>query len=147
MMHPKKKWGWKTYNKPKDNKQKLVATLDRWFSKYIRLRDADKNGVCRCITCRTPHYWKDMHAGHFVLRDRKPTRWDERNVHAQCPHCNSFRSGEQDEHGRAIDRLYGAGTAAYLQAIGRARGAKIDSLWLELKIEEYKRKVKKLLTL
>jgi hypothetical protein len=39
-----------------------------------------------------------------------PTRFDERNVHAQCPRCNQYGSGEQYLHSLAIDRKYPAGT-------------------------------------
>jgi len=39
-----------------------------------------------------------------------PTRFDERNVHAQCPKCNQYGSGEQYLHSLAIDRKYPEGT-------------------------------------
>lgn len=147
MIQPKKKWGWKTDNqKPRDDRKKLITILDRWFSKFIRLRDADRNGICRCITCGTPHHWKDIDCGHFVSREKSVTRYDERNCHAQCKVCNRFKSGNQFEHGKAIDRIHGLGTAELLNTLGKVRGAKIDSNWLEFKIAEYKNKVKKLLT-
>ncbi len=39
------------------------------------------------------------------------TRWDEQNVNAQGRGDNRFLSGKQYEHGHAIDRKHGAGTA------------------------------------
>jgi hypothetical protein len=39
------------------------------------------------------------------------TRWEEENSDAQCQHCNRFKSGKQYEHGLAIDKKHGAGTA------------------------------------
>lgn len=33
------------------SRSQLVKELDAIFSRYIRLRDADKNGICTCITC------------------------------------------------------------------------------------------------
>lgn len=33
--------------------------LDRIFSEYIRLRDADNNGYIRCISCGKIVFWKD----------------------------------------------------------------------------------------
>jgi hypothetical protein len=39
-----------------------------------------------------------------------PTRFDERNVHAQCPRCNQYGSGEQYLHSLAIDRKYPEGS-------------------------------------
>ena len=84
---------------------------DRYFSEYIRLRDADSSGNVRCITCEKITHWQDADAGHFISRDKKATRYDERNVNAQCKTCNRFQSGRQYEHGKAIDLKYGAGTA------------------------------------
>lgn len=144
-MFPKKKW-LQPRKKNKSEKQRLYGILDRWFSKFIRLRDADEHGVCRCITCGTFHFWnKDIHAGHYVQRNRVATRWDEKNVNAQCCQCNTFNEGRQDEHGKAIDRKYGKGTAEYLMIIGMARGSKVSEEWLKIKIKEYKEKVKKLI--
>jgi len=143
----KRKWGWKTdEKKPKDDSQKLIDKLDRIFSKYIRLRDSDGNGYGKCITCGRFFYWKNATNGHFVLRDRMATRYHEKNNNLQCLHCNSFKSGRQFEHGQAIDRKYGKGTAEYLTTLGQARGAKIDVYWLELEIKKYKEKIKQLLT-
>jgi len=83
---------------------------DRLFSLWIRQRDA-VDGVCRCMTCGTPHAWRSIHAGHFISRGKENTRYNEKNVHAQCVSCNSFGEGMQYEYGKAIDRKYGEGTA------------------------------------
>ena len=122
----------------------LKGKLDRLFSEYIRRRDADHAGYCRCVTCGKMQHWKEMDAGHFVPRDRIATRWDETNVHPQCRECNRFRSGKQYEHGRAIDRMYGSGTADRLMALGSARGAKISAFQMEKMAESVKALLKKL---
>ena len=95
------------------------ATCDEWFSKYIRLRDANQNGLCKCVTCSTVKHWSDMDCGHFQSRRYTATRWDEKNAHAQCQACNNYGSGEQYIHGIEIDALYGAGTAQVLQDTAR----------------------------
>jgi len=95
------------------------ATCDEWFSKYIRLRDANHNGLCRCITCSTVKHWSDMDCGHFQSRRFTATRWEEKNAHAQCQSCNNYGSGEQYRHGIEIDSLYGAGTAQELEEMAR----------------------------
>lgn len=133
----------KQSKKPVDIKR-LTARLDKYFSEYVRRRDADKNGVVRCCTCNTPHHWKDIDAGHFVSRDRKATRWDKKNVHPQCQYCNRFRSGEQHKHGLYIDKRYGAGTAQQLQDISRIRGCKVDNGWILIMIEDMKKEIKKI---
>lgn len=138
MMYPKKT------KKSEKSLKSLINTLDRVFSEFIRLRDADSNGICRCISCSNIFHWKQGDAGHFVQRDRMAVRYNPANVNAQCPRCNRFRSGEQYEHGKAIDRKFGHGTADMLRGMGQARGAKIDRFWLMTQIEVYRKKVKEL---
>jgi hypothetical protein len=43
----------------KTDRQKLINKLDTSFSEFIRLRDSDKNGVCKCITCGDFKHWQD----------------------------------------------------------------------------------------
>ena len=85
-----------------------------------------------------------MDAGHFVQRDRKATRYNDHNVHAQCPHCNRFRGGEQFKHGEYIDRVHGKGTASMLQYLGKTY-CKLDYDWLQWYIRHYRVKVKMLM--
>jgi 5-methylcytosine-specific restriction endonuclease McrA len=87
----------------------LKAKLDRIFSEYIRLRDADTNGYCRCISCGSIHHWKEMDAGHFVNRSHMSTRYDERNVNAQCRKCNRFDEGNPIGYARGLIKKYGKG--------------------------------------
>tara|TARA_R100000951_G_C2596215_1_gene166728 strand:- start:480 stop:872 length:393 start_codon:yes stop_codon:yes gene_type:complete len=79
----------------KPKRKNLIKKLDTVFSKYIRLRDADTEGYCRCSTCGEVHHWTKIQAGHFISRKHYATRWNEENVHAQCVACNVFRYGEQ----------------------------------------------------
>jgi len=122
---------------PERSLKALDATLWRYFSEFIRLRDSDANGYCRCITCGRPHHHKEMDAGHFVQRNRKAVKFDERNVHAQCTACNRYGHGEQFEYAEAIDKRYGPGTARLLKDLGNVR-VKLDRLWYESQIERYK---------
>ena len=92
-------------------RKKLVARLDRIFSKYIRLRDADHAGYVNCWTCgKTKHYTK-LDAGHFQTRAKYSTRWDKMNVKPQCKGCNMVNGGQQYMFGLNLDRAYGEGTA------------------------------------
>lgn len=93
------------------NMTSAKKTCDQWFSKYIRIRDANHNGLCKCITCDTVKHWKEMDAGHFQSRRYMATRYEEKNCHAQCQRCNQYGAGEQYLHGQAINLLYGKGTA------------------------------------
>ena len=46
----------------------LQQRLDRVFSEYIRLRDANENGFCRCATCGAMWRWQIMQNGHYINR-------------------------------------------------------------------------------
>lgn len=64
---------------------KLAQTV---FNKYIRLRDAGNV----CISCGKKPLKEN--AGHFYnANNHWSVRFDERNVHLQCEHCNTYLSG------------------------------------------------------
>jgi hypothetical protein len=88
----------------KISRKGLINKLDRVFSEYIRKRDANKKGMCKCITCSKQFAWNDIDAGHFISRKEMNTRWDERNVAAQCAYCNRFRYGRQYVFSLALDK-------------------------------------------
>jgi len=75
----------------------LKAKLDRVFSKYIRMRDSDEDGIVKCITCGKWVAYIDADAGHFISRKNLSTRYMEQNCHAQCRHDNRFLHGLQYE--------------------------------------------------
>lgn len=142
IMFPKKRWFAKS--KPTSDLRKQIHKLDKIFSEFIRLRDSNRQGICFCITCNRVFNWRDGDAGHYIQRDRIATRFDEKNVNAQCKYCNRFRSGEQYLHGKNIDKKFGEGTADRLLTISKAKGCKIDTLWIDTKLKLYKKKIKEL---
>jgi hypothetical protein len=100
----------------RSSKTKKLAKqkADKWFSLYIRLRDADSNGFVRCCTSGKIMYWKDADAGHYISRRFEAVRYDERNCHAQSKQENRFHNGNQLVHQRYIEERYGKGTAEEL---------------------------------
>lgn len=129
----------------KDTK-KLIKTLDKYFSQFIRLRDTDSQGYGNCITCHKELKWSDgneTHNGHFATRNNMSTRWDERNCNIQCNYCNTFRHGEQFKHGEYIDWKYGKGTAESIM-IKSKQVVKYLAVELEEMIDYYKKEVKRL---
>lgn len=90
------------------------AKLWKIFSEWIRLRDADENGYCVCITSGRRVHWKECDAGHFISSRHLNTKYNEKNVNAQSRHDNRFQYGRQYEYGLAIDKKYGKGTAENL---------------------------------
>lgn len=102
------------------NLSSAKSTADVYFSRYIRLRDSDSNGMCKCITCDTVKHWKDMDCGHFQSRRYTATRYHEQNANAQCQRCNKYQSGEQYLHGKEIDLKFGSGTAEFITKLARS---------------------------
>lgn len=98
---------------------KLKKQADKYFSKYIRLRDSEERPDGRyaeCITCGVHKPVAQMQAGHFVSRRVNFLRFDEENVNAQCVGCNMFKAGEQYLYAKALDLKYGNGTAEKLMS-------------------------------
>ena len=124
---------------------KLKKELDKWFSLFIRLRDAtDHEGLCQCITCgKVSHYKKGIQNGHFQSRRFMATRYDEQNCFSQCVACNMFRGGEQFRFALALDSKYGEGTAQELEYLARTI-VKFTRSDYEDKIVYYKDAVEKL---
>ena len=124
----------------------LKKELDKWFSLYIRLKNALPNGLTICWTCNAVKHYKEMHAGHFQSRRFLATRWDSEigNVQVQCPKCNLFNQGEQYTFGKLLDVRVGDGTSDKLVKLARTT-IKFMRCDYEEMIELYKNKVKKLI--
>ena len=90
---------------------------DKWFSMFIRLRDADENGYIRCISCGRVVFWKDADCGHFVKRQHMALRFNELSANGQCKKCNCFEQGNDIGFAAGIDQKYGPGTADKLRAM------------------------------
>ena len=92
----------------KSDKTKAKDALDKIFSMFIRLRDADEYGYCECCSCGKRVYWREIHAGHWIIRKYLSTRWDELNVHAQCCGCNTFGEGNSAGYAKFMLKKYGS---------------------------------------
>tara|TARA_R110002020_G_scaffold424388_2_gene633588 strand:- start:17713 stop:18120 length:408 start_codon:yes stop_codon:yes gene_type:complete len=123
---------------------KLKKELDKWFSLYIRLRDATDEGAVICVTCnKVGHYKSGMQCGHFQSRRHHATRWNEKNCAVQCIGCNCFKQGEQFRFSIYIDSKYGEGAAEYLEGLARTT-VKFSRIDYEEKISYYKLAVENL---
>lgn len=122
---------------------KLKKELDKWFSLYIRLRDADDLGFVKCYTSGRYYHYKSIHAGHFMSRKCLSTRYCELNVQPQSIADNLFGQGEQYKFGLNLDAQYGEGTAESLQIKSR-QIQKFSRVDYEEKISYYKEAVKNL---
>src|SRR3990167_11432324 len=88
-------------NAPKRKKKSLVKSVsqlqklaDELCSRFVRLSGIDKEGYATCYTCGHRAHYKKLHAGHFVSRFVKITRYSLDNLRIQCPMCNLWKRGD-----------------------------------------------------
>ena len=124
---------------------KLKKELDKWFSLYIRLREANEYGMVQCFTCGVVRGYKDgMQNGHFQSRKHLATRFSEDgNCEVQCLKCNIFDSGQQYLFSLRLDEKYGEGRAEELEQLARTT-LKISRVEYEEQITYYKNLVENL---
>ena len=116
---------------------KLKKELDKWFSLYIRLREATNEGVVQCFTCGKIRHYKKLQCGHFQSRRHHATRWNEWNCQVQCVKCNMFEQGEQWKFGLNINAKYGEGTSKELEFLAQTT-VKFSRVDYEENIRYYK---------
>lgn len=121
----------------------LQKRLDLIFSEYIRLRDANDNGFCKCVTCGAMWRWQSLHNGHYVDRRHIGARYDERNCTSQCPNCNIGLRGNLDKYKRAIIEKYGVKVLEELESAKRTT-EKWTTVDYQEKITYYKSEVKRI---
>jgi len=115
--------------------------LDRIFSEFIRRRDADENGLIRCISCGKVVFWKDSDCGHYINRKHNSTRYDEQNCNAQCRSCNRFDEGNMSGYRRGLISKYGEKEVELLE-IKKFNTCKLGNFELNTLINLYKEKLK-----
>lgn len=78
-------------NKPRSLKN-LARTAWDLMSKFVRQKESNYQGYCRCVSCGRVSHWKECDAGHFIHAGnggkQNPVSYDERNIHSQCRICN-----------------------------------------------------------
>lgn len=108
------------------------------FNKFIRLRD--KGNVC--ISCQKKPLKEN--AGHFYnANNHYNVRFDERNVHLQCEHCNTYLSGNLLEYRTNLINKIGNSEFLILEDEAR-KTRKFTKDELKEIIAEYKKKIKEL---
>jgi hypothetical protein len=92
----------------KASKKTLKKAAWKAFARFIKARDARKDGTCVCCTCNAILTWSNSNcqAGHFVCGRGNAVLFDEDVVHAQCSICN-LNDGEGYLYGLFMKRKYG----------------------------------------
>ena len=87
------------------SRKSLIKRLDIVFSLYIRLKNSNENGFCKCISCQKIQHYKEVDAGHFISRRHMSTRYDVNNVFPQCRYCNRYVAGNQWLYSQALEKI------------------------------------------
>ena len=121
--------------------------LWKMFSKFIRARDADERGYCRCISCSKIDNWKTFDAGHYqsVGSDRA-LKYNEVNVNAQCSSCNMYKSGNLINYRQGLDHKYGEKIVKDLEISHHFKTTKKKLIQSEINVmyDYYKKEFQKL---
>ena len=96
-----------------------TTTADKYFSLFIRIRDAHDGYIGRCSTCGRVGNIKKMDCGHYIKRQFSATRFSEENCHLQCKNCNNFLQGNDTKFKEYITAKHGEKTVLLLEASKR----------------------------
>ena len=110
--------------------------LEDAFSKYIRVRDANNEGMCICITSGKLIHWTLADCGHGHGRQHGATKYHEMNNHAQNRKHNRFEEGRKDLYAVNVDKRYGAGTWEMLEYLSR-KPLKLERFEIEAMTKYY----------
>lgn len=129
----------KTKRKKLKTTSQLKKIADTLFSQYIRLKNSDENGDCKCYTCDAVKPWKEMQNGHFVSRTHLSTRWLEDNCRVQCMPCNVWKRGNYDIYALRLTQEKGSEILEYLHfqraALKQMKRVDYDELIADLKLK------------
>lgn len=127
----------------KTQRQKAKNNADKWFSLYIRLKDADSNGIAKCFTCDKFLHYKSIQNGHFISRQHNSTRFLEKNCFCQCMMCNVFLHGNYIEYTLRLIKEKGKKYVDDLKKLQHTT-VQLSQSDLEKIAEKYKKKVIKM---
>ena len=118
---------------------KLKRKLIKIFNAFIRARDKKYDGG-KCISCGKI----GNQAGHYLpisLCPQPSMRFNEKNVHTQCPKCNLWLRGNQHDYAKGLKKRYGE---HILEELDIQRSFKSNSWGVfqyQVMIKEYERKI------
>ena len=120
-----------------------LKTADKYFSLYIRIRDADSRGILICISCGQPIHWKKADAGHFIKRQHKSLRFNEKNTSGQCRSCNWLLQGNDINYAIGLEKKYGPGIIEELE-LAKRNTIHLGQFELKLIAEHYRQRFNEL---
>jgi len=119
---------------------KLKKQVQALANKYARLRDCFGDDGAACISCGEWFPFERLDGGHYIPTTTSSTRFDERNIHAQCHRCNRFLHGNLRLYFRGLEKKLGRDGLDDLESIAGPR--KWDRSELNRIKDDYKKKIK-----
>lgn len=121
----------------------LKNRLDRIFSVFIRIRDADNNGYCRCHKL-----WEDRALERGRLRTfRQPVTYgyqiQREKLQRSSRSCNRFDEGNNIGYAKGLINKYGIKVINELE-VKKHSISKLSAFDYQLMIEDYKKRIKDL---
>lgn len=86
-----------------DGLPELIKEADEIVSKWLRLSNADKEGIVVCYTCNKRYRWQDAHCGHYIKRGNLFLRYDHRNIRVQGECCNIYLDGNYSAYTERLE--------------------------------------------
>ena len=93
----------------------LMHKADAVYSRYIRTRAIEQDGLIQCFTCERRLPIGEIDCGHFVSRVHRSTRFMEENTQPQCRYCNRYQDGNKDVFAVRLIEKYGPDILVRLQ--------------------------------
>lgn len=123
----------------------LKSDLNKIFSTFIRMRDADAQGNIRCCTTGNVYPWQKSQCGHFFTRRGNPALvFEETNCNAQSPMANRLqRNNITWDYFLTMEKKWGRKEIDRLASL-RKKPFKFTREWLTEKIAHYTKEVEKL---
>lgn len=118
--------------------------LDKVFSEYIRLAEANDNGYCKCVTCGKYYHWTKIQNGHYMSRRYMATRFSAMNCHPQCMACNVMQHGNIPQYRMYLVKRYGEIEVERLEAAALTQTRKFSDYEYKELIDYYSKLVKAL---
>jgi hypothetical protein len=91
----------------RSKRKKLENKLQKAVNLYCRLRDCAGQCGTKCISYGRWYSFTDLDAGHFIPTTSSATRYDVRNISAQCRKCNRFLQGNGRPYYAAMIQKWG----------------------------------------
>lgn len=120
---------------------KVVDEAATLLQRLVRMKAADDNGYCQCVTCGKVDHWKSMDGGHYISRTYTQHKLLEENVHPQCKGCNRFGHRCHDDYSLYMTEMYGAEFVKELTETKRTT-KKYSRPELEVMIQDLKAQIK-----